>query len=159
MKRLTHLDSEGSARMVDVGRKRVTRRVARASALVEVAPETKQAILKGNLPKGDVFNTARVAGILAAKRVHELIPLTHALPVDSVQICFDVEPGGLRIRTEASVRGRTGVEMEAITAAAVSALTVYDMVKAVDRGVVISELRLDYKSGGKTGTWRRGKEA
>lgn len=159
MKGLTHLDPEGSAKMVDVGDKPETRRTARASALVRMAPGTREAVLEGNLPKGEVFNTARIAGILAAKRVHEFIPLTHALALDHVEIAFTMEAEGVRIQTEASVTGRTGVEMEALTAAAVSALTIYDMTKAIDRGMVISDIRLEHKSGGRTGTWRRKEEA
>jgi len=159
MRDLTHLDSEGTAKMVDVGDKPVTRRTAKASALVRMAPETREAVLKGNLPKGEVFNTARIAGILAAKRVHELIPLTHSLPLNHVEVAFRIEAEGVRILTEASVTGRTGVEMEALTAASVSALTIYDMAKAIDKGMVISDIRLEYKSGGRSGTWSRKEEA
>ncbi len=158
MKDLTHLDSQGTAKMVDVGDKPATRRTARASALVRMAPETRDAVLKGNLPKGEVFNTARLAGILAAKRVFELIPLTHSLSLDHVEVGFRMEAEGVRVLTEASVTARTGVEMEALTAASVSALTIYDMAKAIDKGMVISDVRLEYKSGGRSGTWIRKKE-
>lgn len=157
MKALTHLDGNGSARMVDVGRKRVTRRIAKASALVRMAPTTREAILQGNLPKGEVFGTARVAGILAAKRVHELIPMTHPLPVDSVNVDFEPVEEGIRVGTEVKVRARTGVEMEALTAAAVAALTIYDMAKSVEKGMSIEGLRLEYKSGGRSGEWLRPK--
>jgi len=155
MKELTHLDSQGTVKMVDVGDKPVTRRTARASALVRMSPETRDAVLKGNLPKGEVFNTARLAGILAAKRVFELIPLTHSLPLDRVEVGFRMEAEGVRVLTEASVTARTGVEMEALTAASVSALTIYDMAKAIEKGMVISDVRLEYKSGGRSGTWIR----
>lgn len=158
MKELTHLDSQGTVKMVDVGDKPVTRRTARASALVRMSPETRDAVLKGNLPKGEVFNTARLAGILAAKRVFELIPLTHSLPLDRVEVGFRMEAEGVRVLTEASVTARTGVEMEALTAASVSALTIYDMAKAIEKGMVISDVRLEYKSGGRSGTWIRKKE-
>ena len=158
MKDLTHLDSQGTVKMVDVGDKPVTRRTARASALVRMSPETRDAVLKGNLPKGEVFNTARLAGILAAKRVFELIPLTHSLPLDRVEVGFRMEAEGVRVLTEASVTARTGVEMEALTAASVSALTIYDMAKAIEKGMVISDVRLEYKSGGRSGTWIRKKE-
>ncbi|MEW6439533.1 MAG: cyclic pyranopterin monophosphate synthase MoaC [bacterium] len=159
LKELSHLDPEGSARMVDVGEKPVTRRIAAASALVRMAPGTREAVLEGNLPKGDVFNTARIAGILAAKRVHELIPLTHPLSLDYVQVSFRPEPEGVRVWTEVSVEARTGVEMEALTAAAVAALTIYDMAKSVEKGMVISDIRLEHKSGGRSGVWSRRKES
>lgn len=157
MKALTHLDGRGSARMVDVGRKPVTRRIARASAVVRMAPATRKAVLQGNLPKGEVFGTARVAGILAAKRVHELIPMTHPLPVESVEVDFEPVEEGIQVLTEVKVRARTGVEMEAMSAAAVAALTIYDMAKSVEKGMSIQDLRLDFKSGGRSGTWRRPK--
>jgi len=155
---LTHVDPKGSARMVDVGAKRVTRRIARASALVRMATATREAVVRGDLPKGEVFGTARVAGILAAKRVHELIPMTHALPVDFVDVSFEPVEEGIRVLTEVRVRARTGVEMEALTAAAVAALTIYDMAKAVEKGMSICDVRLEFKSGGRSGTWRRPKE-
>ncbi len=156
---MTHLDAKGAARMVDVGRKRVTRRIAKASALVRMAPATREAVLQGNLPKGEVFGTARVAGILAAKRVHELIPMTHPLPVESVEVAFEPTEQGIRVLTEVKVRARTGVEMEALTAAAVAALTIYDMAKSAEKGMTIENLRLDFKSGGRSGAWRRPKGA
>lgn len=159
MKALTHLDGNGSARMVDVGRKPVTRRIARASALVRMAPATREAVVQGNLPKGEVFGTARVAGILAAKRVHELIPMTHPLPVDSVNVDFEPVKEGIRVCTEVKVRARTGVEMEALTAAAIAALTIYDMAKSEEKGMTVENLRLDFKSGGRSGAWRRPKGA
>jgi cyclic pyranopterin phosphate synthase len=155
MKKLTHLDSKGSARMVDVGRKQPSRRMARASAFVRMKADTLRMIRKGNLPKGEALNTARLAGILAAKRVDELIPLTHSLPLDHVEVDFSMEDQGVRIMATASVHGRTGVEMEALTAAAIAALAIYDMAKSVDKGMVISDLQLEYKSGGRSGTWVR----
>ena len=141
--------------MVDVGDKPATRRLARASALVTMARTTREAIREGNLPKGEVLGTARIAGIMAAKRVHELIPLTHALALDHVVVNFSFVDAGVRVETEAAVTARTGVEMEAFTAASVSALTIYDMAKAVDREMTITDLRLEHKSGGRSGTWDR----
>lgn len=157
MKKLTHVDEKGTARMVDVGAKKTTRRVAIASALVRMRANTLERIRQGNMPKGEVLNTARIAGILAAKRVDEMIPLTHSLPLDHVEIDFAFLEEGIRIEAKASVRARTGVEMEALTAAAVAALTVYDMAKALDKEMTITDLRLDYKSGGTSGTWAREK--
>lgn len=159
MKGMTHVDAKGSARMVDVGRKPVTRRTARASALVRMVPATRDAVVQGNLPKGEVFGTARVAGILAAKRVHELIPMSHPLPVESVEVAFETVEEGIRVLTEVRVRARTGVEMEALTAAAVAALTIYDMAKSMEKGMTIENLRLEFKSGGRSGVWRRPKGA
>ncbi|MFQ5500746.1 MAG: cyclic pyranopterin monophosphate synthase MoaC [Phycisphaerae bacterium] len=142
--------------MVDVSGKRITVRRAVASAEVCLAPETLALILDGKTPKGDVLAVARVAGIQAAKRTAELIPLCHPLPIDAVEIeigaCL---PGRLRIEAVTTVRARTGVEMEALTAASVAALTIYDMCKAVDRGMTIGPIRLESKSGGRSGTWRR----
>ena len=154
---LSHLDERGHARMVDVGGKDETERLARAEALVVMAPATLRLIADGAVPKGDVFGTARLAGIMAAKRTHELIPLCHQLNLSAVHVEIAPEPGlpGLRITTEARLRGRTGVEMEALVAASVAALTVYDMCKAVDRGMEVRAVRLLAKSGGRSGTWRR----
>lgn len=154
---LTHLDERGRASMVDVGDKQVTRRVARAEARVRMARATLDLLLDEAAPKGDVVAAARVAGIMAAKRTGELIPLCHPLGLDhvSVQIEAEQELPGLRILTEASVSARTGVEMEALTAAAVAALTVYDMCKAVDRGMEITDVRLLEKLGGRSGHWAR----
>ena len=154
---LSHLDESGRARMVDVGEKDVTRREARAEARVSVSPETIELISSGSLPKGDVFATARIAGIAAAKKTSDLIPLCHPLKLDSVEIDFEVvdEVSSIRVESRVMVTDRTGAEMEALVAAAVSALTIYDMCKAVERGAEIEWLRLLYKSGGKSGTWRR----
>lgn len=153
---LSHVDATGTARMVDVGEKAVTARVAVAEGHVTMAPATLDLILEHRAAKGDVIATARIAGIMAAKRTAELIPLCHPLMLDdvSVDITPDTTLPGLRIRATARVTGRTGVEMEALTAASVTALTVYDMAKAVDRGMVIGGVRLLEKSGGRSGHWR-----
>ncbi|MCY4391785.1 MAG: cyclic pyranopterin monophosphate synthase MoaC [Chloroflexi bacterium] len=153
--RLSHLDDRGGARMVDVSGKAVTTREAVAEGFVAMRPETLALIQEGGLPKGDVLAVARVAGIQAAKRTSELIPMCHPLPISAVAIALD-PVGDARLRVEATVRteGRTGVEMEALTAVGVAALTVYDMCKAVDRGMRIEGVRLLEKRGGKSGEWR-----
>ena len=154
---LTHLDDEGSARMVAVGDKPVTERRAVARAVVRMSPETAAAVAAGDAPKGDVLGTARIAGIQAAKRTGELIPLCHPLPLDHVDVeaAVDAAAGTVTITAEARVTARTGVEMEAMTAASVAALTVYDMVKGLERGVTVGEVALVAKSGGRSGDWRR----
>jgi cyclic pyranopterin phosphate synthase len=156
-RRLTHLDKAGAARMVDVGSKAVTERVAVAEGAVTMKATTLALIRSGDARKGDVIGTARIAGIMAAKRTHELIPLAHPLALASVVI--EIEPDdalpGLRVRATAKVAGQTGVEMEALTAVSVACLTIYDMAKAVDRGMVITAVRLVEKRGGKSGTWTR----
>jgi cyclic pyranopterin phosphate synthase len=155
--RLTHLDPSGSARMVDVGAKEPTDRVARAEALVRMSPETARAVERGDAPKGDVLGTARLAGIQAAKRAGELIPLAHPLPLTfaDVKASVDAAEGLVVLEAEARTVGRTGVEMEAMTAAAVAGLTVYDMVKGIERGVTLERVALLAKSGGRSGEWRR----
>jgi cyclic pyranopterin phosphate synthase len=155
--RLTHLDEHGDARMVDVGGKPVTERRAVARAVVRMTPETARIVAAGDAPKGDVLGVARIAGIMAAKKTGELIPLCHPMGLDHVDVdgVVDVEAGTVTITASASVTARTGVEMEAMTAASVAALTVYDMVKGVERGVAIEEVVLLEKSGGASGTWRR----
>ena len=155
--RLTHLDEEGAARMVDVGDKPVTRRRATAEAVVHMSAEAASAVERGDAPKGDVLGTARIAGIAAAKRTDELIPLAHPLPLDHIDVEASVDPGDgvVTLTAEAAVTARTGVEMEAMTACAVAALTVYDMVKGIDRGVTIERVELVSKSGGRSGDWRR----
>jgi cyclic pyranopterin phosphate synthase len=155
--RLTHVDEHGDARMVDVGGKAVTERRAVARATVRMAPETARMVQAGDAPKGDVLGTARLAGILAAKKTGELIPLCHPLGIDHVDVdaTVDAAAGTVTLTAVAGVTARTGVEMEAMTAAAVAALTVYDMVKGVERGVAIEEVVLLEKSGGRSGTWRR----
>jgi len=154
---LTHLDEHGTARMVDVGAKPATSRRAVARALVRMSPATAATVLAGDAPKGDVLGTARIAGIQAAKRTGELIPLCHPLGLDHVDVdaAVDAAAGTVTLTAQASVTARTGVEMEAMTAVAVAALTVYDMVKGLERGVEIAEVTLVEKSGGRSGTWRR----
>ncbi len=155
--RLTHLDDAGSARMVDVGDKDETQRRARAEARLRMSPETAAALARGDAPKGDVLGTARIAGIGAAKRTGELIPLAHPLALDFIDVegAVDVEAGLVRLSATAGITARTGVEMEAMTACAVAALTVYDMVKGLERGVSIEAIELVEKSGGRSGEWRR----
>lgn len=153
MSKLSHLDDEGRARMVDVSAKPATHRTARAHAFVRISPEVLQKLPEN--PKGDPLEVARIAGIAGAKRTSELIPLCHPLGLTHVDVGIAVEPGGVRITSSASTTGPTGVEMEALTAAAVAALTVYDMTKALDKGIEIRELYLVAKSGGKSGEWRR----
>jgi cyclic pyranopterin monophosphate synthase len=152
MAQLTHLDDQGNARMVDVGDKAVTTRTATAQALVRMSPATAQAIVAGDAPKGDVLGTARIAGIQAAKRTSELIPLCHPLPLDKVAVDLEVDAqaGVVTITTLARCTAKTGVEMEALTAASVAALTVYDMVKGIEQGVEIAEVALVAKTGGKS---------
>jgi cyclic pyranopterin phosphate synthase len=152
---LTHLDASGAARMVDVSEKPATRRHARAEVTVRMSPATAARVLAGDAPKGDVVGTARLAGIQAAKRTDELIPLAHQLPLSHVDVAVEVdgESGEARIESEAATTAGTGVEMEALTACSVAALTLYDMVKGIERGVVVDGLRLLEKSGGKH-DWR-----
>jgi cyclic pyranopterin phosphate synthase len=153
---LTHLDSQGAARMVDVGHKPVTAREAIAEGFITLQPATLRAIAQDQVPKGEVLNTARIAGILAAKRCGELIPLCHPLPVESVEVHFDIpelepehsEPAQVHIKSIARIQARTGVEMEALTAVSVAALTIYDMCKAIDKSMVIFGIRLVSKTGG-----------
>lgn len=151
--KLSHLDDEGRAHMVDVGDKAVTRRTATAEARIEMEPETLRLILDGDMPKGDVFAVARLAGIMAAKKTADLIPLCHPLALSAVEVELlpDTANHAVDIRATCRLDGKTGVEMEALTAASVAALTVYDMCKAVDRGMRISGVRLVHKAGGKSG--------
>ena len=153
--RFTHLDESGRARMVDVGGKEITRREAVARGRLEMAPETLSLILAGGLPKGDVLGTARIAGVMAAKQCANLIPMCHPLRISSVEIDFSAdEPlGELRISACVRAQDRTGVEMEALTAVSVTGLTVYDMCKAVDKEMVLAEVRLVRKTGGKSGDY------
>ena len=154
MNKLTHLGEDGSAHMVDVGGKAATARRAVASGWITMSAEVLEAIRAGNAPKGDVLGTARIAGIMAAKRTGELIPLCHPLGLEAVNIDFDYEEGAIRATATASLTGKTGVEMEAMTAVSVALLTIYDMARALDKGMVISEVRLIAKSGGKSGDWK-----
>lgn len=155
---LTHVDARGRARMVDVGEKPASERRAVARALVRVAPRTATAVIAGDTPKGDVLGVARIAGIQAAKRTSELIPLCHPLALSFVGVEAEVnaDVGEIEIIAEARTTGPTGVEMEALTAASVAALTIYDMVKGVERGAEIERVHLLEKSGGRSGEWRRG---
>jgi cyclic pyranopterin phosphate synthase len=158
MSELTHLDETGRARMVDVGDKPPTERTARAQAIVTVSPETAARVKSGNAPKGDVLSVARIAGIQAAKRTSELIPLCHPLALTFVGVEgeIDAERGVIALIAEARTTGPTGVEMEALTAASVAALTVYDMVKGIQRGAEITSVAVLSKSGGRSGDWQRG---
>jgi cyclic pyranopterin phosphate synthase len=152
--RPSHITADGSVAMVDVGKKDVTRRTARACALVRLPPRAAEALRNATLPKGDAFVTAQIAGIFAAKRTGELIPLCHPLPLDVVDVHFSWDAdGALLIEAQASTTSKTGVEMEAMVAASVAALTIYDMCKSVDKGIVIEEVRLLEKTGGKSGAW------
>ena len=156
---LTHFDEGGASRMVDVSNKDVTLRTARASGWVKMAPATLTLVMDRRLAKGDVLEVARLAGIMAAKRTGELIPLCHPLGLDNVELALEpVTPDAIRIEATVKMHGRTGVEMEALTAVSISALTVYDMCKAIDRSMVITRIQLDEKSGGRRGTYRRSDE-
>ncbi|NND66373.1 MAG: cyclic pyranopterin monophosphate synthase MoaC [Halioglobus sp.] len=158
MSKLTHLDDQGAAHMVDVSAKDITRREASATALVRMQPATMALLEAGGHKKGDVLAVARVAGIQAAKKTPDLIPLCHPLMLDAVSVEFELRSASseVLVRATCGLSGRTGVEMEALTAASVAALTIYDMCKAVDRGMEIHSLALEQKSGGKSGDWRRG---
>lgn len=155
MSELTHLDEHGAARIVDVTDKAETLREARAEACVRMLPQTLQKILDGDHPKGDVLAVARIAGIMAAKKTHELIPLCHSLNLSSVNVQLEActDRAGVRIESRCKLTAQTGVEMEALTAVSVAALTIYDMCKAVDRGMVIEGIRLLEKKGGRSGHW------
>jgi cyclic pyranopterin phosphate synthase len=157
MSDLSHLDAEGRARMVDVGHKSVTQRVCVARGAVRMTRETLARIAEGKIAKGDVFATARIAAIQAAKRTAEWIPLCHSLSLDGVDVELVAEPDRSRVRIEATARAhaKTGVEMEALVAVSAAALVVYDMCKAIDRGMVVEAVHLVRKSGGKSGTWQR----
>ena len=151
---LTHLDEQGQARMVDVGAKAATARKAVASGCIRMSTTALAAIRDGNAPKGDVLATARIAGIMAAKKTGELIPLCHPLALDAVTVDFAFEHDALRATATASLTGKTGVEMEAMTATSIALLTIYDMAKVLDKGMVIEDVRLLSKSGGKSGEWK-----
>ncbi len=157
---LTHFDRKGSAHMVDVGAKGETHRTAVASGRIAMRPATFRMVVEGGAAKGDVLGVARIAAIQAAKRTSDLVPLAHPIAITRVaaEFKFDAVRSEIRLVATVECRGRTGVEMEALTAAAVGLLTIYDMVKAVDRGMVISELQLEEKRGGKSGQYRRGKK-
>ena len=154
MSKLTHLDEAGAARMVDVGGKVETARSASATGRIRMSAEALAAVRDGSGPKGDVLAVARIAGIMAAKKTAELIPLCHPLALDAVTVEFAFEADAVRANARASLTGRTGVEMEALVAASIALLTVYDMAKALDKGMVVEEVRLLEKTGGKSGDWR-----
>ena len=151
---LTHLDEQGNARMVDVGAKPATARVAVATGRIRMSPEALAAIRTGNIPKGDVIAAARIAGIMAAKKTADLIPLCHPLGLDAVTVDFAFEEDGVRATATASLTGKTGIEMEAMTATSIALLTIYDMAKAIDKAMVIDGVRLLAKRGGKSGDWQ-----
>jgi len=156
MTKLTHLDEKGSARMVDVSAKDTTHRTAMAEAIVRMKPETLALVIEGTAPKGDVLAAARIAGIMAAKKTHELIPLCHPLAITKASVDFELtrNPAGIRVTAEVKVGGQTGVEMEALTAVSVACLTIYDMLKAADKAMSIGNIRLIEKTGGRSGTYR-----
>jgi cyclic pyranopterin monophosphate synthase len=153
---LTHLDDEGHVRMVDVGAKKPTAREAVAEATVTMSAATRDRLFAGDLPKGDALATVRLAAIQGAKRTPDLVPLAHPLPIDAVSAAIEPTDAGARITVTASVTAKTGVEMEAITGAAIGAIALYDMIKGIDRGAEISTVRLMAKRGGKSGDWSRG---
>jgi len=156
-KKLSHVDAQGTARMVDVSAKEDTERVARATGVIRMHADTLRVILSGSVAKGDVLTVSRIAGIMAAKRTSELIPLCHPLPLTDVQVTLSADESLPGLRAEATVRtvGKTGVEMEALTAVSVTLLTVYDMAKAIDRAMAIADVRLEEKGGGQSGHWVR----
>ncbi|MGJ0238206.1 cyclic pyranopterin monophosphate synthase MoaC [Novosphingobium fluoreni] len=150
---LTHIDGDGTARMVDVGAKAETQRLARASGRIRMDAEALAAIKHGDAPKGDVLGTARIAGIMAAKRTGDLIPMCHPLAIDAVNLDFAFEADAIRATATATLTGKTGIEMEAITAVTIALVTIYDMAKALDKAMVIEDVRLIEKRGGKSGHW------
>lgn len=153
---LTHFDESGRARMVDVGAKPSTQRVAVASGRIVMQPDTITVIREGRAAKGDVLAVAQVAAIMAAKKTHDIIPMCHPLLLTKIAVNFELDDIGVNITAQVETRGQTGVEMEALTAVSAAALTIYDMVKAIDRGMTIESIRLEHKSGGKSGNWERG---
>lgn len=154
--KLTHLREDGSAHMVDVSDKAVTKRVATAQAVFNTREDVVPMLMTGNLPKGEALGTARIAGIMAAKRTWELIPLCHPLPISKVSVDFTAQQASVIVTAQVTTKGVTGVEMEALTAASVAALTLYDMVKAVDKSATVTDIQVLAKSGGKSGDWERG---
>jgi cyclic pyranopterin monophosphate synthase len=153
--KLTHTDEEGRARMVDVGDKPVTTRTAIASGFVQMSAATIEAIREHRTPKGDPLEVARIAGVMAAKRTSELIPLCHPLPLNQVDVQVEVRDDGIAVTATARTDGKTGVEMEALAAVSIAALTLYDMCKAIDKGMVITNIRLESKTGGRSGNYKR----
>ncbi|GAA1414843.1 cyclic pyranopterin monophosphate synthase accessory protein [Glutamicibacter uratoxydans] len=154
--KLTHLREDGSAHMVDVSDKAVTKRVATAQAVFNTREDVVPMLMTGNLPKGEALGTARIAGIMAAKRTWELVPLCHPLPISKVSVDFTAQQSSVIVTAQVTTKGVTGVEMEALTAASVAALTLYDMVKAVDKSATVTDIQVLAKSGGKSGDWERG---
>lgn len=152
--KLSHIDQDGRARMVDVGDKSITHRTAKAEACLLASPETLALAREGNAKKGDVVAVAELAGVMAAKRTSDLIPLCHPLPLSNIQVAIDIEESCIRVTTEARTSGQTGVEMEALTAASVAALTLYDMLKAADKAMTIEGVRLLEKTGGLSGDYK-----
>ncbi len=152
---LTHFDASGRAKMVDVGGKAETERLASASGIVRMAPATLQLIREGKAAKGDVLAVAQVAAVMGAKRTPDLIPMCHPLMLTKVDVSFSLGEDYVELNATVGTQGRTGVEMEALTAVSTAALTIYDMLKAVDRGIIIERIQLDHKEGGKSGVWRR----
>jgi len=153
--KLTHLREDGSAHMVDVSDKAVTKRVATAQAVFNTRADVVPMLMTGNLPKGEALGTARIAGIMAAKRTWELVPLCHPLPISKVSVDFTAQESSVIVTAQVTTKGVTGVEMEALTAASVAALTLYDMVKAVDKSATVTDIQVLAKSGGKSGDWER----
>lgn len=153
--KLTHLREDGSAHMVDVSDKVVTKRVATAQAVFNTRADVVPMLMTGNLPKGEALGTARIAGIMAAKRTWELVPLCHPLPISKVSVDFTAQESSVIVTAQVTTKGVTGVEMEALTAASVAALTLYDMVKAVDKSATVTDIQVLAKSGGKSGDWER----
>jgi len=154
MVELTHLDATGAAHMVDVGEKPITARQAVATGTIRMSAAALAAVRAGNAPKGDVLGAARIAGIMAAKRTHELIPLCHSLALSAVAVHLDLADDAIHARAEVALQGKTGAEMEALTAVSVALLTIYDMAKALDKAMVIGDIRLVAKQGGASGDWR-----
>jgi len=152
---LTHVDNNGEANMVDIGHKSVSQRIARASGFITMNQQTLELVKANQIQKGDVFSVAKIAGILSAKKVDALIPLCHSLPLDSVFVECEIAEGGILVRAEARTTSKTGVEMEALMAVSISCLTIYDMCKASQKDMIIENIRLDFKSGGQSGTYVR----
>lgn len=152
---LTHFDASGRAQMVDVGDKRETKRIAVASGCIRMTPETADVIRKGRAKKGDVLGVAQVAAIMAAKKTHEIIPMCHPLMLTKINVSLDLTDDSVEITAQVETTGKTGVEMEALTAVSAAGLTIYDMVKAIDRGMIIDAIQLESKEGGHSGDWKR----
>tara|TARA_B100000029_G_scaffold79379_1_gene70820 strand:+ start:578 stop:1048 length:471 start_codon:yes stop_codon:yes gene_type:complete len=155
MNKFSHLNKNGEANMVDITEKKITKRKSEARGFIIITKRSLELIKSGNIGKGNIFNTSRISGILAAKKTSELIPLCHPLSIDSIDINFNFKKNGIEVITVVSTVGKTGVEMEALTATSVACLTIYDMIKSIDKGSEITSIRLISKSGGKSGNWKR----